>query len=211
MVPLNLMIQGGLGIASGIIGSGRRRKEQREAQVEFDRNMAQYRNQDLSNPYMNMENTMEDLTVNTQAADFTAAQQAQGMANTMSALRGAAGGSGIAALAQSLASQQATNAQSASASIAQQEASNQAAERRMAGQLQSMERQGDLISRNMKRDQFSTELGMSQNRLAAANLAQQQATQALLGGIGNAISGGINAQTALQQTNTPLNALTGRI
>lgn len=211
MVPLNLMIQGGLGIASGIIGSGRRRKEQREAQVEFDRNMAQYRNQDLSNPYMNMENTMEDLTVNTQAADFTAAQQAQGMANTMSALRGAAGGSGIAALAQSLASQQATNAQSASASIAQQEASNQAAERRMAGQLQSMERQGDLISRNMKRDQFSTELGMSQNRLAAANLAQQQATQALLGGIGNAISGGINAQTALQQTNAPLNALTGRI
>ena len=211
MVPLNLMIQGGLGIASGIIGSGRRRKEQREAQVEFDRNMAQYRNQDLSNPYMNMENTMEDLTVNTQAADFTAAQQAQGMANTMSALRSAAGGSGIAALAQSLASQQATNAQAASASIAQQEASNQAAERRMAGQLQSMERQGDLISRNMKRDQFSTELGMSQNRLAAANLAQQQATQALLGGIGNAISGGINAQTALQQTNTPLNALTGRI
>ena len=126
MVPLNLMIQGGLGIASGIIGSGRRKKEQREAQTEFDRNMAQYRNQDLSNPYMNMENTMEDLTVNTQAADFTAAQQAQGMANTMSALRGAAGGSGIAALAQSLAGQQATNAQAASASIAQQEASNQA-------------------------------------------------------------------------------------
>lgn len=211
MVPLNLMIQGGLGIASGIIGSKRRREEQAQAQIEFDRNMAQYRNQDLSNPYMNMENTMEDLTVNTQAADFTAAQQQQGMANTMSALRGAAGGSGIAALAQSLASQQSANAQSASASIAQQEASNQAAERRMAGQLQSLERQGDVMSRNMKREQFSTELGMSQNRLASANLARQQATQAMLGGIGNVISGGINAQTALQGTNDPLNALTGRI
>ena len=81
----------------------------------------------------------------------------------------------------------------------------------MAGQLQSLERQGDVMSRNMKREQFSTELGMSQNRLASANLARQQATQAMLGGIGNVISGGINAQTALQGTNDPLNALTGRI
>ena len=39
---------------------------------------AQYMNQDLSNPYANMENTMEDLTVNTQAADFAAQQQAAG-------------------------------------------------------------------------------------------------------------------------------------
>ena len=55
----------------------------------------------------------------------------------------------------------------------------------MAGRLQSMERQGDVMSRNMKRDQFSTELGMSQQRLASSNLARQQATQQLMGGIGN--------------------------
>ena len=38
--------------------------------------MARFKQQDLSNPYANMENTMEDLTVNTQAADFAAQQQA---------------------------------------------------------------------------------------------------------------------------------------
>ena len=185
MIPINLAIQGGLGIASGIIGHQKRKAEQKNAQREYAQAMRQYKQQDLSNPYANMENTLEDLTVNTQAADFTAAQQAQGMANTMDALRGSAGGSGIAALAQSLANQQATNAQAASASIGQQEASNQAAAAQMAGRLQSMERQGDVMSRNMKREQFSTELGMSQQRLAAANLARQQATQQLMGGIGN--------------------------
>lgn len=185
MIPLNLLIQGGIGIASSIIGHQKRKAEQQNAQREYQQAMRQYRQQDLSNPYANMENTLEDLTVNTQAADFTAAQQAQGMANTMDALRSSAGGSGIAALAQSLANQQATNAQTASADIARQEASNQAAAAQMAGRLQSLERQGEVMSRNMKREQFSTELGMSQQRLASANLARQQATQQLMGGIGN--------------------------
>ena len=57
----------------------------------FDQNMAQYRNQDLSNPYRNMQNPYEDMTVNQQAADFQAQQQQQGMAATMDALKGAAG------------------------------------------------------------------------------------------------------------------------
>tara|TARA_Y100000004_G_scaffold136792_1_gene154951 strand:- start:2903 stop:3538 length:636 start_codon:yes stop_codon:yes gene_type:complete len=194
MIPLNLLIQGGIGIASSIIGSRKRQREQSQAQSEYDRAMARYKSQDLSNPFENMENTLEDLTVNRQAADFQAAQQAQGMANTMDALRGAAGGSGIAALAQSLANQQAANAQAASADIARQEASNQAAAARMAGQIQSQERQGEMISRNLQREQFSTELGMGQQRLAAANMARQEATQQLLGGIGNLTGGGIAAR-----------------
>ena len=51
----------------------------------------------------------------------------------------------------------------------------------MAGQLQSMEREGDMISRSLEREQSETELGMSQQRLGAANLARQEATQALVG------------------------------
>lgn len=188
MIPPSLIagaVQGLSGVASGIIGHKKRVQEQKAAQGEFDVAKAAYMAQDVSNPYTNMQNTMEDLTVNTQAADFAAQQQAQGMASTMDAMSGAAGGSGIAALAQSLANAQSQNAQQASASIAQQEAGNQAAAAQMAGELQSMERQGEVLSRNMQREQLSTELGMSQGRLSEANMARQQATQALIGGVGD--------------------------
>jgi hypothetical protein len=197
MALIDSVIQGGVGIASGIIGHKQRKLEQKQAQGEFDANMAQYKQQDLSNPYANMENVYEDLTVNTQAADFAAQQQAQGMANTMQSMKGAAGGSGIAALAQAMAGQQSQNAQSASADIARQEAGNQKAQAQMAGQLQSMEREGDLISRSMKREQYETELGMSQQRLGAANLARQEATQALVGGVGQVVGAGLKMNPAL--------------
>lgn len=193
---IDSVIQGGVGIASGIIGHKRRKQEQADAQKQFDMNMARYQNQDLSNPYANMENVYEDLTVNTQAADFTAQQQAQGMANTMQAMQGAAGGSGIAALAQAMANQQSQNAQTASADIARQEAGNQKAQAQMAGQLQSMEREGDMLSRQMKREQYETELGMSQQRLASANIARQEATAALVGGVGQVTGAVLKANPA---------------
>jgi len=196
MALIDSVIQGGVGIASGIIGHKRRKQEQKDAQAQFDQNMTRYQSQDLSNPYANMENVYEDLTVNTQAADFAAQQQAQGMANTMQSMKGAAGGSGIAALAQAMAGQQSQNAQSASADIARQEAGNQKAQAQMAGQLQSMEREGDMISRSLEREQSETELGMSQQRLSAANIARQEATQALVGGIGQVAGGVMKANPA---------------
>ena len=203
MGPVNLAVQGVTALADvgmGIYGYRKANKEQKAAQGEFDRAKAQYMNQDLSNPYLNMENTMEDLTVNTQAAEFTANQQNQGLANTMSGLSSAAGGSGIAALAQSLANQQSQNAAAASASIGQQEASNQAAAAQQAGQLQTMERKGDLISRDLKRTQYTTEFGMANQDLAVANLAKQQSTQALVGGVGDILTGGIGFKAALDES-----------
>jgi len=196
MIPLALGLQGAMGIAGGIIGHKKRKQEQKTAQGEFEASKARYQQQDLSNPYANMQNTMEDLTVNTQAADFAAQQQQQGMANIMGNMRGAAGGSGIAALAQSLANQQSQNAQQASADIGRQEAGNQAASAQMAGNLQTMEREGDVMSRNMKREQYSTELGMAMDRKGQADLARQEATQSLMGGIGNTIMGGVGFQAS---------------
>ncbi len=192
-------IQGLAGIAGGIIGSGKRKREQRKAQSEFERNKASYMNLDTSNAYQNMENTYEDLTVNTQAADFAAQQQQQGLSNTMGAMQGAAGGSGIAALAQAMAGQQSQNLQQASASIAQQESGNEMAQANMAGQLQSMERQGEMVSRQMEQEKTGTLLGMSQQRLAAANQARQQATAGMLGGVGNLIGGGAGVYAALKR------------
>jgi hypothetical protein len=198
MPLVDSLIQGGVGIATGIIGHKKRVQEQKDAQALYDTNLARFQDLDTSNPYANMQNAYEDLTVNTQAADFRAQQQAQGMAQTMDAMKGAAGGSGIAALAQSLANAQSQNAQSASASIAQQEASNQSAERQMAASLQSQFREGEVLSRNMERNQTETELGMSQARLGAANLARQEATQALIGGVGQVASASIQAMAPVQ-------------
>ena len=191
MIPLMGAVQGLAGIAGGIIGSGKRKREQKAAQTEFNKNKQRMENADTSNPYENMENTMEDLTVNTQQADFVAQQQQQGMANTMDSLQGAAGGSGIAALAQSLGNQQTANAQAASASIGAQESQNQMAERSQAGQLQMQERKGDLISRAQEKDKTDTMLGMSQQRLGAANDARDAATKSIIGGVTGMAKGAI--------------------
>lgn len=187
-MPIPLMaamgaVQGLAGIAGGMIGSGKRKREQTAAQAEYNRNKARMENADTSNLYKNQENVYEDLTVNTQEADFIAQQQNQGMANTMDALQGAAGGSGIAALAQSLANQQSQNAQSAAVSIGSQEAGNQMAERQMAAQLQQNEIQGEYQSRADEKDKVDTMLGMSQQRLGAANDARAAATKSIIGGV----------------------------
>lgn len=198
--PLSLLtapsaISGVAGIASGIIGSKRRKAEQKAAQQEYNQYKAQLESRDTSNPYANMENVYEDLTVNTQAADFAAQQQAQGMANTMDQFKGAAGGSGVAALAQAMAGQQSVNAQRAAVDIGQQERQNLMAERGMAGQLQAQEREGELISRQMQNQKTNTLLGMAQGRLGAANLAREQAKQAVIGGIGQ-LAGGVSQAVA---------------
>lgn len=182
---------GGLGgIASGIIGSSKRKAEQRAAQREFNMNKTRFSGLDTSNVYTNMQNTMEDLTVNQEAAQFQAEQANQGLVNIMGSLQGAAGGSGIAALAQSLAGQQANQVRQASIDIGRQEQQNQMAERKQASNLQLYERKGELISRDAEREKVGTLLGMSQQRLAAANAAREQATQNIVGGIAG-VAGGV--------------------
>lgn len=174
-------------IGQGVFGSGKRRREERAAQAEKDMYMQKFREMDTSNPYSNMENVYEDLTVNTKQAEFAAQQQQQGLQNIMTNLQGAAGGSGIAGLAQSLANQQSQNATQASLSIGQQERANQMAERGMASQIQAKEREGDIYSRQQEQYRDETLLGMSQQRLGAAKAARQAATQSIMGGVGSLI------------------------
>ena len=183
MLPILGAVKGLAGIAGGIIGSGKRRRELRNAQAAYNRQMDNFKNLDTSNAYANMQNRMEDLTVNQQQAQFAAEQQQQALANTMSGLQGAAGGSGIAALAQSLANQQSQNLRTASVSIGQQEQANQMAERNMASQIDMQERAGELQSRQMKKEQTETLLGMSQQRLGAAKAAKAAATKSIIGGV----------------------------
>jgi len=190
-IPVLGAIQGLAGIAGGIIGSGARRREQQAAQAEFDKNKDRMQSADTSNLMANQENVFEDLTVNTQEADFINQQQKAGLATTMNSLQGAAGGSGLAALAQVMAGQDSQNAQAAAASIGKQEAGNQAAERQMQAQLNQQDIQGQYQSRAAEKDKNDTLLGMSQQRLGAANKARASATKSIIGGVAGAAAGGL--------------------
>jgi hypothetical protein len=203
MEPLTMMaISAGVqGIGSLISGIGARRTErraqrkERESRREMRRLKDVYANLDTSNPYLNMENVYEDLTVNQQQAQFQRQQFQQSQANILDSLRGAAGGSGIASLAQSLAQQGQIAAQQSSATIGAQEAANQTLRQQEAGRLQSLEREGDVYSRDLERQQVGTLLGMSQAEAAAYGQARGQATQAkfdaISGGVGGIVNTGI--------------------
>ena len=157
-------VSAGIAVAKAVKGASdkkKAKKKNKKAKKKMEAEKEKYMNLDTSNPYLNMENTMEDLTVNTQAAEFAAEQSQASTANVLNNMNQAAGGSGVAALAQALANQGQIGAQKASISIAQQEKANQDAERKQAGVLQNLEREGEIQSRNLKKDMAATALGMA--------------------------------------------------
>ena len=193
-------LAGGVGgILQGLIGRTARRNAQREAQAQRDKMMAQYRQLDTSNLAASVqnpfaENVYEDLTVNQQQAQFVAQQGMQQRANIMAGLQGAAGGSGIAGLAQALANQGQLATQKASASIGMQEARNEQLKATGAMQVQKgeyiaeqMRLAGAERARGLEYRKVGTELGMAQQDLAARNRAIAQANAALYGGIGSIV------------------------
>ena len=196
-IPLAIpLISAGISALGSVFGASKAEKARQRAQAdearnrkEMDRLKGVYSNLDTSNPFLNMENTMEDLTVNQQQAQFESQQFQQSQANILGDLRGAAGSSGIASLAQAMAQQGQLRAQQASASIGRQESANQTAAAQQATAIQNAERRGEVSSRNMKRDQVSTLLGMSQSETAAARQQKEMAEQAKYGAISSGIGG----------------------
>ena len=194
----SLSLIGG-GIAAGRAAKAQRLAEakERENRDEMDRLKGVYANLDTSNPFLGMENTMEDLTVDQQQAQFQSQQFQQSQANILGGLRNVAGGSGIASLAQSLAQQGQLAAQQSSASIGRQESANQRAAAQQAGMIQMQERRGEIMSRNMKRDQTGTLLGMSQQETAAFRQQAQMAEQAKFSAISSGIQGAVGAVSGM--------------
>ena len=91
--------------------------------------------------FQGMENRFEDLTVDTRAAELQTQLGQQQRANILQSLRGAAGASGVASLAQALAGQGALQAQQISAGIGQQERQNQLLAAREGARIEQMQRQ----------------------------------------------------------------------
>lgn len=175
-------------VAATKIGVGAHQKSkakdrQADAKVQMEKDKEKYMNAPITNPYEGMENTMEDLTVDTQAADFAAQKSEQARADIMGGMSAAAGSSGIAALAQTLANTANQEAQAASASIASQEAANQKAERGEAGNIQELQAKGQAQVDNLKRDRMATQLGMSQAELQAEGQNVADANATMMSGI----------------------------
>ena len=194
-------VMAGVGVAKAISGGVQKKKAKAaaaQAQAELEAQKQAFKNLDKSNPYANLENTMEDLTVNQEEAQFVAEKQAQSQANILSDLRGAAGGSGIAALAQTLANQGSANARQSAISIGKQEQANQLAERNQAAAIQKAERQGEIMSRNMKQQEVQTLMGMAGQDVSSAQQAVAAADQKMWAGIsqaGSAVAGGVGGVT----------------
>ena len=150
-------------------------ESQRIQQEKLDKQAEEYKALTFENPYENMENVYEDLTVNQQQAQFQAQQGAQQRANIMEGLRGAAGASGIASLAQTMANQGQLMTQRISASIGAQEARNQALMAQGAQRADMAERKGDLMKQKFEADRQATLLGMQMGQTAGANAAYQAA------------------------------------
>jgi len=163
--------------------------EQKAAAAEMEANKKAYEQIDTSNTYANLENKFEDITVNQQQAQFEAQQNQQQQANLMNSMNAAAGGSGIAALAQAMANQGQLSAQKASASIGMQEAQNQKLVAQEASRNQQLEAAGEQTSQQMKADKQATLLGMSQQRKGAADQAKEVAKQQAMAGVGTIASG----------------------
>jgi len=175
-------------------GKGNKRRLA-SAEADYKKEMQAYRDQEFKNPYAkniysNMENTMEDLTVNQQQAQFQAQQSQQSQANILDSLT--SGGQFNAGNIQALANQGTMAAQQASASIGQQESQNQRLGAQEASRLQTMNRKGigqvqagEAALQQMNADRQSTMLGMSMQQVGNA----QQAIAANKAMWGNIIGG----------------------
>tara|TARA_R100000935_G_scaffold35336_1_gene56062 strand:+ start:1959 stop:2936 length:978 start_codon:yes stop_codon:yes gene_type:complete len=124
------------------------------------------------NQFANLENTAEDLTVNTQQADFEREQFQQSQSNLLQNLSGAAGSSGVAGLAQSLANSGMNQARQSSASIGQQESQNQAMAAQQAGANQMASAQGQQSA-----DMAKMQGAANQQQMVMQGAANQQQMQ----------------------------------
>jgi len=173
--------------------------EQQRANAEMAEQKRKLQALDMSNPYENMQNTMEDLTVNQQQTDYLTQQAQINQANTMQALQGAAGGSGIGSLAQSLYNQGQLASQKTGAMIGQQESANQKAMASQAAANQRMAAQGKQWSINKQQEAITGQLNNARADKQAADQAanaaatqQQQATMGMIGGVGGVLKTGFD-------------------
>ena len=169
--------------------------QQQAAQGRADKTRQQYEDFEFSNPFEKMENRFEDMTVDMRAAEFQTQQGQQQRADIMQGLRGAAGSSGVAGLAQTLANQGQLQSQQIAAGIGQQERQNKMLSAQEGSRIDQLQRSTDMSLQQSTAEgnaavqaaeagQQATLLGMDYGALAGANQAYQGSLANQMSGMG---------------------------
>ena len=173
-----MVLAGAAGFLIG--GSGRRRgsslqRQLAEAQRKFEERLDAYEESEfkpLDEDALKQENVMEELEVDTQAQDYAREQFQQQQANIMAGMRGVAGGSGIAGLAQALSNQAKQQARETQVSISEQLRANRAMERQEAARLKAQERAVTLANmqgaNQFEIDKMTTLIGVAGEQVKGA-------------------------------------------
>jgi len=148
---------------------------QQAQQLKLDKQLAAYKGFQFTDPYAEVTNPFRNLTVSTEAQRFKARQTRQQLNDVMFQLRGASGGSGIAALAQMVAQQGLQQASQQSAEIAQLEAQNEQLAAQGESARQQLRATGKAMMQEAEFGRESTILGMQYGQLGAAQQATAQA------------------------------------
>jgi len=192
-------ISAGVGLLGAISGRKQEKRARRRA-LEAEKAAAPYleayKAEEYVNPYAGMENVYEDMRVDTQAAEFEKQQLAQQQADILQGLRGAAGGAGVAALAQSMARQGAIQAQRTSADISRQEQDIQRQQLQEQSRIQALEMQGEEMVRQQERQRLTDLYAIEAGKAGVAFGEAAGARQQMIGGLGQIASAGISATDA---------------
>lgn len=207
--PVGLIASAIPGIAKGIgslFGGRARRRRQRQARKQQQAEMNAFKALDLSNPYADIQNQFEDMTVSTLAAD----RQQEVAQQNVAQLQSSAIQSGMdpAAITQRLKQILGSSQQAIRADLGKQELAVQSMIAQGAAKADELRGKGQAMSQQMEAQRQSALLGMANQELAAANKARAQATADLVGGIGALGSAAIGAFSG-SNPNAPANEIVG--
>ena len=137
------------------------------ARFEMKRFKNVYENITVSNPYRDMENAFEDLTINQQQNKFEEETFQQSQSNILNTIRRSGGSSGVSSIAQSLAQQGQIAAQKSAANIGAQEQALQVYAPQEQARLDQLEASGKNISAMFEKEKMAKLMGMSQMEMFA--------------------------------------------
>ena len=189
--PAAALIGPAVKLGMGLIGGKKRKRALARAQGQYDMQKQRYENMDTSNLYANQENVYEDQTVDQQSAEFLKSQQLQQQSNMMDQFSQAAGGSGIAALAQAMSQQQSQNAQTAAADIRSQEQNIQQNQLSQQAKLNQQEIAGAYQQRDAELGKIETNMNFAGQNLAKAQAEKAMHDKMAISGAGGLVSAGM--------------------
>ena len=218
----------------GLFGASKARKDARRRDAEARARLAEARDaynaieftnpyEGVTNPYegiqsqfTGMENVYEEPQVDTRAVDYMREQSQQQQANILQNLRGVAGGSGVAGLAQQISNIGTQQARQQAVEIAKQERQSEMARRGEASRIDSLQRQdaqridmlqrqgayqadmlqrkGDMYVQQQEQNRVASLYGLAADRQTATSQAlnaAQEGFSSALGDLGGEILGGV--------------------